>query len=232
MRPGGVSVYMLRNPRTHFAAHNHPPHTDVRPHTQQAAPCWILCFAPDLKILRIRPFEKSRTGACRRLGSTNSIGRQIELRSRSCRVSKIVRASWHMQQLDIPASAAAKNDSGGVTNLNTTTAAPIDLKNTAGSIKERSREKVRPFISDFWATRCSEDTIDHRKEANNKRMANYWMVKELKESGINTLRWLNPSRGMSARGACECAWARVVPIGGYIPGFGTPPGHMKRSPIG
>lgn len=108
-----------------------------------------------------------------------------------------------MQQLDIPASAAAKNDSGGVTNLNTTTAAPIDLTNTAGSIKERSREKVRPLISDFWAARCSEDTIDHRKEANNKRMANYWMVKELKESGINTLKELKEYMDWSDRGLQE-----------------------------
>ena len=108
-----------------------------------------------------------------------------------------------MQQLDIPASAAAKNDSGGVTNLNTTTAAPIDLTNTAGSIKERSREKIRPFISDFWAARCSEDTIDHRKEANNKRMANYWMVKELKEPGINTLKELKEYMDWSDRGLQE-----------------------------
>jgi len=107
-----------------------------------------------------------------------------------------------MQQLDILASAAAKNDSGGVTNLNTTTAAPIDLTNTAGSIKERSREKVRPFISHFWASRC-EDTIDHRKEANNKRMANYWMVKELKESGINTLKELKEYMDWSDRGLQE-----------------------------
>ena len=61
-----------------------------------------------------------------------------------------------MQQLDILASAAATNDSGGVTNLNTTTAAPIDLTNTAGSIKERPREKVRTFISHVWATKCSD----------------------------------------------------------------------------
>ena len=108
-----------------------------------------------------------------------------------------------MQQLDILASAAAKNDSGGVTNLNTTTAAPIDLTNTAGSIKERSREKVRPFISHFWAARCSEDTIDHRKEANNKRMANYWMVKELKESGINTLKELKEYMDWSDRALQE-----------------------------
>ena len=59
-------------------------------------------------------------------------------------------------------------------------------------------------------------------------MANYWMVKELKESGVNTLRWLNPSRGMSARGAWECVWAHAVHISGYSPGFGAPPGHMKR----
>ena len=39
---------------------------------------------------------------------------------------------------------------------------------------------------------------------------------------------LNPSRGMSARGAWECVWAHAVHISGYIPGFGTPPGHMKR----
>ena len=46
--------------------------------------------------------------------------------------------------------------------------------------------------------------------------------------GRGPLRWLNPSRGMSARGAWECVWAHAVHISGYIPGFGTPPGHMKR----
>ena len=34
------------------------------------------------------------------------------------------------------------------------------------------------------------ENIDHKREANNKRMANYWMVKELEKGGVTTLEEL------------------------------------------
>ena len=150
---------MLRSPRTHIAAQTHPPHTDVRPHTHQAAPCWICPSPPDLKILRIRPNErtndKSRTDVTHR-SLTNSTSSRNRLRLWRKQSKQYSTVSWHMEQLDILATTAAGGPSRGATNLNTTTAAPIDLTNTAGSVKERPREKVRTFISHFWATRCSD----------------------------------------------------------------------------
>ena len=61
-----------------------------------------------------------------------------------------------MQQLRILATTAAGGPSRGTTNLNTTTPAPTDLTITAGSTKERCREKMLPFVTDFWSNRCSD----------------------------------------------------------------------------
>ena len=72
--------------------------------------------------------------------------------------------------------------------MGTIAAGPIDLTNGTSARKERCRKKILPFVTHFWSTRKNEeDNIDHKKEANNKRMANYWMVRELERGGVTTL---------------------------------------------
>jgi hypothetical protein len=96
-----------------------------------------------------------------------------------------------MQRLAVLATAASTNDSEGDTNLGTIAAGPIDLTNGTSARKERCRKKILPFVTHFWSTRKNEeDNIDHKKEANNKRMANYWMVRELERGGVTTLEEL------------------------------------------
>jgi len=96
-----------------------------------------------------------------------------------------------MQSLAVLATAASANDSEGDTNLGTIAAGPIDLTNGTSARKERCRKKILPFVTHFWSTRKNEvENIDHKREANNKRMANYWMVKELEKGGVTTLEEL------------------------------------------
>lgn len=96
-----------------------------------------------------------------------------------------------MQSLAVLATAASANDSEGDTNLGTIAAGPIDLTNGTSARKERCRKKILPFVTHFWSTRKNEvENVDHKREANNKRMANYWMVKELEKGGVTTLEEL------------------------------------------
>ena len=75
--------------------------------------------------------------------------------------------------------------------MGTIAAGPIDLTNGTSARKERCRKKILPFVTHFWSTRKNEvENIDHKREANNKRMANYWMVKELEKGGVTTLEEL------------------------------------------
>ena len=75
--------------------------------------------------------------------------------------------------------------------MGTIAARSIDLANATSARKERCRKKILPFVTHFWSTRKNEeDNIDHKKEANNKRMANYWVVRELERGGATTLEEL------------------------------------------
>ena len=76
--------------------------------------------------------------------------------------------------------------------MGTIAAGPIDLTNGTSARKDRCRKKILPFVTHFWSTRKNEveNNIDHKREANNKRMANYWMVKELAKGGVTTLEEL------------------------------------------
>ena len=90
--------------------------------------------------------------------------------------------------LAVMATAAANNDSEGDTNLGTVAAGPIGTTCGTSARKERCREKILPFVTQFWSSRTNEgDKIDHKKEAMNKRMSNYWMVRALGKEGVRTL---------------------------------------------
>ena len=96
-----------------------------------------------------------------------------------------------MQRLAVLATAATTDEPEGGTNLGVIAAGSIDLTNATSARKERCRKKILPYVTYFWSTRKNEvENVDHKREANNKRMANYWMVKELEKGGVTTLEEL------------------------------------------